>query len=68
MKAEMFIKSGTEMPDVETTVDITNNECEARYSDDPEDLTGSWCGGHITWSDNEGRCNNCEALYLKGYV
>ena len=68
MKAEMFIKSGTEMPDVETTVDITNNECNPNLFRRISNLTGSWCGGHITWSDNEGRCNNCEALYLKGYV
>ena len=55
-----------DLPDIEDKpVVITDNKCEMKLTDDPDDIHGYKCGAVIEWDDNgTGKCPSCGADYL----
>jgi len=54
------------LPDIEDKpVAITDDKCEMKLTDDPDDTHGYKCGAVIEWDDDStGKCPSCGADYL----
>lgn len=63
MKAQLYQKSHTELPDNQYDVDI-ENKCVARWSDGDPQTTGGWeCGGELAWKRDYIVCKSCGTTY-----